>query len=223
MVWYDADDENRVLVVDLHGYSGSTALQALYDKIEEAWASGFEAVKAIHGAPDVDVLDETYVGDRGTIKRDIITLLDIGSLHEKVERYDAENGSTVIFLEPNPAPSEPQWGDMPAEEHGVDRKWNWSRGTTAPRYTADQVRRDAQAIVEAIVTDTHHEAVSNKGEIWTVTMSRVIPDASQLPRETLDGRRKRLKAAIRDLMEQRPEFEEITHGSRIAYKRKPVE
>jgi len=220
MARIEVDDATRTVIVDLHQYSTSTALVVLDTKIKEGWRGGLDALRVIHGAPDVDVEDETYIGVRGSIKREVLRWLEEGEWAEFVQSYDPQNGSTTILLKPNPHPQERSWSNLPEDEYGGGRHWGHTTYPRAPSYTSKQVQKDADAIANAIVRDAPHFAVQTKGDLRVITLSEVVLDAREIPKRTLDGRRRRLREAIDRRMQKHPDWERTSHGSKIAYSRR---
>lgn len=79
--------------------------------------------------------------------------------------------------------------------------------------------KDAQAIVEAIVGGVEHPCVTRRGDLFIIN-PRKIPELMNAPKQTVEGRVKRLKFRIRDLIKSHPEFEETRYRNMLAYRMK---
>lgn len=77
--------------------------------------------------------------------------------------------------------------------------------------------KDAQVIVDAIRQGIDHPCISRKGDLLVIN-PRKIPELTDAPLQTEEGRVKRLKSHIRELMKDYPEFEETKYRNMLAYK-----
>jgi hypothetical protein len=79
------------------------------------------------------------------------------------------------------------------------------------------VYKDAEDIVDAIVKGEEHPCVSLSGDRIVVN-PRKIEELANAPKETVDGRVKRMKNRIKEMMKDNPRFEETSYRNMLAYR-----
>jgi hypothetical protein len=82
-----------------------------------------------------------------------------------------------------------------------------------------KAQEDAIAIVKAIITDSNHPCIIKKGDLFVIN-PRKIPELVSAPKQTVEGRVRRLKSCIRDSMKAHSEFEEASYRNMLAYRKK---
>jgi len=87
-----------------------------------------------------------------------------------------------------------------------------------PQSKPYKVEKDATEIVNAILSGAEHPCVIRRGELIAIN-PRNIPELTDAPMQTIEGRSKRLRARIMELMKPHPEFELTRYRSMIAYRR----
>lgn len=106
MSGFELDAEERSLFLDLHDYTVNTALVVFETKLQEAWRAGLKCLQVVHGAPYAVTQEDSIALGRGSIKWAVMNLLDLEDWAQYVERVEPEDGSTLIYLKPNPSPEE---------------------------------------------------------------------------------------------------------------------
>ena len=87
----------------------------------------------------------------------------------------------------------------------------------SPYYTAKITRNEAQAIMNALKHDAEHPAVIRRDNLFIIN-PRKISELTDAPKQTVEGRVKRLKPCIKNLMKKHPEFKETKYRNMLAYR-----
>ena len=87
-----------------------------------------------------------------------------------------------------------------------------------PQSKPYKVERDAVEIVNAILSGGEHPCIIRRRDLIAIN-PRKIPELVNAPKQTVDGRAKRLKARVMELMKPHPEFELTMYRNMMAYRR----
>jgi hypothetical protein len=125
MAWMKIEPEDRIVVVDLDGYSMWTALDVASEKVREAWENGFAYISLIHGATGVQHRSEQQRSrsGKGAIKWKLRGIVRRGEWREWIyyrhsKKHDIGGVAMSLALRPNPNPrKEPIWSPIPEEEY----------------------------------------------------------------------------------------------------------
>lgn len=87
-----------------------------------------------------------------------------------------------------------------------------------PQSKPYKVEKDATEIINSILSGREHPCVIRRRDLIIIN-PRKIPELVNAPKQTVDGRVKRLKTHTMELMNQHPEFELTKYGGMLAYRR----
>jgi hypothetical protein len=87
-----------------------------------------------------------------------------------------------------------------------------------PQSKPYKVERDAVEIMNAILSGGEHPCIIRRRGLIVIN-PRKIPELVNAPKQTVEGRAKRLRTQIMELMKSHPEFELTHYRSMMAYKR----
>ena len=93
-----------------------TAVDLAYQRVQEAFENGYQAVELQHGAGDVTEPVET---GRGRIKWALRKMVEDGELDRFVDRPRTwfKSTSIVLYLRPNSRPRRERWAPEPPRTH----------------------------------------------------------------------------------------------------------